>query len=93
MQIARTVARWICTLAFAVVGVAALQGVAIVAFILTGTLVPGEQMFGGGATPSLTGAAAFSVLGLAGCALLAIVRHKLSAGRVEPVGKGTHVGA
>src|SRR3546814_9528439 len=56
MNATRILARWICTIAFLAVGVATLQGLAIVVFIICGTLVPGERMFGDSATPSLAGA-------------------------------------
>src|SRR3546814_1286543 len=70
-------ARWICTIAFLAVGVATLQGLAIIVFIICGTLVPGERMFGDSATPSLVGAIIFSAISLAAAVVLAIVRHKL----------------
>src|SRR3546814_3425325 len=77
MNAARMLARWICTIAFLAVGVATLQGLAIIVFIICGTLVPGERMFGDSATPSLVGAIIFSAISLAAAVVLAIVRHKL----------------
>src|SRR3546814_8906791 len=77
MNATRILARWICTIAFLAVGVATLQGLAIVVFIICGTLVPGERMFGDSATPSLAGAIILSAISLAAVVVLAIVRHKL----------------
>src|SRR3546814_1117231 len=65
MNATRILARWICTIAFLAVGVATLQGLAIVVFIICGTLVPGERMFGDSATPSLAGAIILSAISLA----------------------------
>src|SRR3546814_6612720 len=64
MNATRILARWICTIAFLAVGVATLQGLAIVVFIICGTLVPGERMFGDSATPSLAGAIILSAISL-----------------------------
>ncbi len=77
MHIVRSLARLICTIAFVVVGIAALQGLAIAVFILTGTLVPGERMFGDGVTPSLGNSLAFFATTAVLAACLAATRHKL----------------
>src|SRR3546814_8205139 len=76
MNATRILARWICTIAFLAVGVATLQGLAIVVFIICGTLVPGERMFGDSATPSLAGAIILSAISLAAVVVLAIVRSE-----------------
>ena len=93
MKVTRAIAHFIVTLAFVVAGVAALQGVAIVAFGACGTLTPGEPMFGGGSTPTLGNAAMFSVVGLAICVLLGTARHKLSTAGVSSAANGSSVGA
>src|SRR3546814_12702193 len=93
MNATRILARWICTIAFLAVGVATLQGLAIVVFIICGTLVPGEPMFGDSATPSLAGAIILSAISLAAVVCLAIVWHKLgSASAKQADRKGVGLG-
>ena len=73
-------ARFLCTVAILIIGPLAGIAVAVVAFILSGTLSPGEPMYVGSSTPSLSTAAQIAACALALTAVLAYARHQL--GRV-----------
>ena len=53
MKAALSIARLLCAAAILIIGPVAGISIAIVIFILAGTLVPGEPMYVGSSTPSL----------------------------------------
>lgn len=93
MNIVRTLARWICTVTFLAAGICALHGMTLLAFIVSGTVVPGERMYMDMAAPSLAGIAEFSAIAFFLAVVLAVLRSKLGATSAKRAPANDSVGA
>lgn len=77
MRSVRTLIRAFCTLLLLIAGTYAIIGVTIAGYILSGVLVPGEEMYLDASTPSFSNALGFAVVCAAMTAGLAWARRKL----------------